>query len=102
MHPALKELFKIIALENTENQPGWFLRQQALLSWIDTWTAEYYENQLVTDSKYLTSEFKDALVYNLSQQILQSIVEDCIVIKPEQRKIEAELLLLRKKPKDLK
>ena len=99
MHPAIAELTKIIELETTPTAQGFERRQKALTTWINRWVQEYYENQSVTDVKYLSVDFQDFLSLKISQDILLTVVEECIKIKKEQRKIEAELTLLRKKPR---
>lgn len=99
MHPALQQLQKIIEMESTPTKLGFRRRQEALDRWIKRWFEKYYEYQDVVDVKQLSSGYKDALTMKVAQDLLLTILEDCITIDIHRQKIVAELQVLRKKPK---
>jgi hypothetical protein len=99
MNEAIKELYKIINTETDETEVGWSKRRRMLDQWVREWTTEVSKSQAVIDSKYLTTEYKDFLVYKMATDSAEDIVEECLEIDKDRNLIETKLTFIRKKPK---
>jgi hypothetical protein len=98
MSQALKELKSIV----TDNPKIPLELRQELMNQIDSWVYDWVSvlegKTLVANTKYMDSEFRDVLLYNLGQNLSEQIIEDCTVITEKPNGIEAKGLIIRKKP----
>jgi hypothetical protein len=98
-HPALKELYNILKEKDwTEFCPE-KTRQEMLDQWVDTWVVEVEQTQLVVDKKYLDSEHLDLVKYRLGQDLGNSLAEECVSFKSEDKRISASMVGIRRRGK---
>jgi hypothetical protein len=90
---ALKRLKLIIMTEDKDR------REKLYKEWVDQWVENYYENQLILDTTKIPSSLKDMFMMKITQDIVLKMLEECVNVNVQARKIEAEMLILRKTPK---
>jgi hypothetical protein len=98
LNKAIKELFDIIELEGSKSRTGYDRRDIALRNWIKRWLETYGDKQLILDTDRLTSGFKDVLKMKIARDVLLNALEDCVIVDETKRSLEAELVVIRKKP----
>lgn len=98
LNKAIKELFDIIELEKSKSRTGYDRRDIALRNWIKRWLETYEDKQLILDTDRLTSGFKDVLKMKIARDVLLNALEDCVIVDETKRSLEAELVVIRKKP----
>lgn len=98
-HPAIKELYEIIKKKDwTEFCPEKD-REVLLNAWVAKWLTTVEADQLIMDKKFLTSEYSDVIKERLAQNLAESLTEECVSFTIKDRKIEANLIGLRRKEK---
>jgi hypothetical protein len=90
---ALKRLKTIMLTEDKDR------REKLYKEWVDQWVESYYENQLILDTSKIPSSLKDMFMMKITQDIVLKMLEECVNVNVQSRKIEAEMLILRKTPK---
>lgn len=99
-HEALKELRDLIKLPDWNTVCPEKNRLEQLEYWFDRWIVEAEYSQSVVDTKYLTSEFNDVIKLKLAQSLgEESLAENCISYKTQEKKITASMCSLRRKAK---
>jgi hypothetical protein len=98
-HDAIKELYKILKIEDYTSYCPEFKREQELDKWVSRWLIEKETSQLVMNKKYLTSEFSDIIKTKMAENLAIELVEDCVKFKTEDRKIAATILSFRRQAK---
>jgi hypothetical protein len=97
MSQAMKELMSLVS----NNKEISLTARTKLLEALDIWRYEWVDvieaKTLVTDTKYLDSEYRDILLYNLGENLSETIIEDCAEITINKKNIEAKGLIIRKK-----
>lgn len=96
---AIKELRKIIKIPDQKHFHRTKVRESALEDWINSWIVETEESQLVLNSKFFTTEFRDILKERLGAKIIDRLMEDMIHINADANKITATLVAIRRKKK---
>lgn len=98
-HPAIAELYEIIKKEDWTSFCPEKIRRDLLDVWITKWLVAPSAEQLVMDKKYLTIEFSDIVKERLAQNLAESLTEECVSFTIKDRKIEANMIGLRRKEK---
>lgn len=92
---SIKELYKIMAMEGLDRKSGRVARERALEEWIKDWIVEVSTSQSVIKDT-LSSEEDDFLKYYLAYQIGDRLMDECIEVNSEKRKISTKLLALKR------
>lgn len=98
-HPAIKDLYNILKTKDWTSFCPEKNREELLNKWVDQWVMEVEQSQLVVDKKYLDSEHLDIVKYKLGEHLGQSLAEECVQFKTEERKISGHMVALRRKEK---
>lgn len=99
IHPAIKELYKLIQKKDWSEFYPEKTRQQILEMWIEKWIVPVEFSQSVIDTKYLTSEFDDIIKTKLGQGITDELMNDCITYNTKDREITGTCVALRREKK---
>ena len=98
-HPAIKELHNILKVQDWTNFCPEKNRAKLLEQWVEKWIVEVEESQSVVNKMYLDSEHLDLIKYKLGEALGQSLAEECVTYRTEDRNISASLLGFRRKEK---
>lgn len=98
-HEAIKELYNILKEQDWTSFCPEKNRAALLDKWVDRWVVEVEQSQSVVNKKYLDSEHLDLVKYKLGEQLGQSLAEECVVFKTEERCISGNMIALRRKEK---
>lgn len=86
-------------LLNIMQEPDLTKRVILMNDWWNSWILEIEQNQLVLDSRYLSSEFHDMLKTRLSEKMLEIITEDCVNYDVSTTNITSTLIAIRRRKK---
>ena len=100
-HPGLKELYNILKVQDWTSFCPEKDRELLLDKWIAKWIVEVEQSQSVVNQKYLDSEHLDIVKYKLGETLGQSLAEECVAFKTEERKISGNMIALRRKEKNV-
>jgi hypothetical protein len=95
-HPAIKELYDIIKIEDWTDFCPEKVRQEKLEQWISKWLVEVEQSQFVVDPKYLNSDHSDFVKYRMGQVLGEALTEECVSFTTSSRKISGHLIGLRR------
>jgi hypothetical protein len=98
-HPAIKELYNILKVQDWTSFCPEKERQALLDKWLDKWVVELEQSQSVVNKKYLDSEHLDLVKYKLGEQLGQSLAEECVTYNIEEKNISGQMIALRRKEK---
>jgi hypothetical protein len=98
-HPALEQLYDIIKKEDWSTFCPEKTRKEFLDKWCKAWIVDVEFEQMVVDTKYLTSEYNDAIKYKLAQSIAEDLSENCTEYTVEDKKIGAKVCAFRRREK---
>lgn len=98
-HPAIKELYDIIKVEDWSSFNPEKTRQELLERWERSWIVDVEFSQAVVNTNYLTSEYNDIIKLKLAQSLAEDLSESCTLYKTENKKVTAQMCALRRKEK---
>jgi hypothetical protein len=96
-HPAIKELYTIINIEDWSTFNPEKTRKEELDKWVKTWVVDVEFTQAVVNTDYLTSEYNDIIRLKLAQSLAEDLAETCTIYKTEDKKISAKMCAIRRK-----
>ena len=73
--------------------------KEYLEDWWDRWIVEVETSQIVINTKFLTSEYSDAIKFNLTKNVLDQAAEECIDFDLKEKRVTANFIALRRKSK---
>lgn len=99
LHPAIKQLYEIIKMEDWSTFCPERKRQEELDRWTREWIAEVEYSQSVVSTDYLTSEYNDIIKIKLAQSLAEDLAEDCTIYTTNNKNISAKICAFRRKEK---
>jgi hypothetical protein len=99
LHPAVKQLYKIIQTEDWSSFCPEKKREEELDRWVREWIVDVEFSQDVVSTNYLSSEYDDIIKYKLAQSMAEDIAEECTTFTTEKKKISASMCAIRRKEK---
>lgn len=100
LHPAVKDLYRIMKIEDWNVFCPERIRNEELDKWIKAWVQDVEFTQAVVSTEYLTSEYNDIIKYKLTQSLAEDLAENCTTFKTEDKKISASMCAFRRKEKN--
>lgn len=94
-HKAFKELYNILKIEGLSRKDGLEARQEALDRWLNSWVEEISISQPII-KKNLTKEDKALITEHVLEQVLETLMDDCIYLEQTPKKIEVKLYGIRR------
>jgi len=92
---AYMELLTIARLEGINRSDGINAREEALKEWIREWITEVSVSQDVIKNVF-TSEEEDALKYYMAGKLSELLMEDCVILDNEPKKITTRLAAIKR------
>lgn len=101
-HPAIKQLYDIIKVEDWSSFCPEKVRQDKLDQWVKNWVVDVEFTQAVVNKDYLTSEYNDLIKVKLAQSLAEDLAEDCTIYKTENTQISAKMCAIRRMEKPVR
>lgn len=98
-HPAIKELYDIMKIEDWSSFCPEKTRKELLEKWERAWIVDVEFSQSVVSTNYLTSDYNDLIRMKLAQSLAEDLSETCTTYKTEDKKITAQMCAIRRKEK---
>lgn len=98
-HPAIKELYNIIKVEDWSSFCPEKTRKELLDKWVKAWVVDVEFSQSVVSTDYLTSEYNDIIKVKLAQSLAEDLAEDCTIYTTADKNISAKMCAFRRKEK---
>jgi hypothetical protein len=95
-HPAIKELYNIIKVEDWTNFCPEKNRQALLDEWIEKWMIQVEQSQSVVNPKLLDSEHSDFIKYRMGQILGEALTEECVSFETDKKQIKARMVGLKR------
>jgi len=96
---ALKELETLIKYEGNRIENGYVKRKIALEEWIEKWIVQVEADQAIINKKNINLDFQEKMKELLTYRLIDSVSEECIIYKDNEKKFIAEIMAIRRKPK---